>query len=75
MPARLPDDIEKALKANKLTANQRSVLCRTVVHGLSFLGRDSNDDLMLAAEKIIKKYPPMKRSNDPDNVIPYSYLF
>lgn len=68
MPARLPDDLSAALKANNLNANQRGSLCRLVVHGLSFIGRDSNDDMALAADTMVKTYPPMRRQSDPANV-------
>lgn len=68
MPAELPDSVNDGLAQNYLNANQRATLCRSVVHGLAFIGRISNGDMILAADTMVKKYPPMKRHGDPTNV-------
>lgn len=74
MPAILPDEIELALASGKLSANQRATLCRSVVHGLLYLGRSSNQDMLMAAHAMVSKYPPMKRLTDPGNKALYKKL-
>lgn len=68
MPEVLPDDLEEALRKRVLNANDRSHLCRLVVGYLIQKKKASNAHLKVAANKMAKRFSPIKRHTDPANV-------